>query len=498
MKQTDGRKDTARGLKAFFAGARVFKGGYAALLTAGVIVLAVLINILSGYLEDRFALTRDYSFNSLTVQSETTRKVLAALDRDVHVYYVRSAAYDTSALSFEDAELILNRYRAQSGKLSWSEEDIVRNPSFQERFSAQLNGETIPAQCLVVHCPDTDRVRVLSENDLLSRSYDLETGSYYVSGYQVEKKLTEAILYVSREEVPGLQILTGHGELTAADLGLMTQLLHDNSYETVFVSALDQLDTDRPLLIACPQFDLTEDELNALLDYARSGGAFLTLSRYSDPSALPRISQLYLYFGVRVLPGLCVAQAEDTESYYNASPAVLAPYMQDVPELTALTRSGRDFLLLPGARAFEILPERDASVFSESLLRSGAAYLHQPDDENQSLERAEGDPEGYFDLAVYARRYYDDDTSSRMILVGNADLFCEEWLLNNTYAPEFLMALMKTLNGGKEIDLDIVQKDAVRAPLRISGPGLPAALSLALPLMVFLAALFVLLPRRNL
>ena len=61
MKQTDGRKDTARGLKAFFAGARVFKGGYASLLTAGVIVLAILVNILSGYLEDRFALTRSVS-----------------------------------------------------------------------------------------------------------------------------------------------------------------------------------------------------------------------------------------------------------------------------------------------------------------------------------------------------------------------------------------------------------------------------------------------------
>ena len=483
-------------IRALLASRKFRCGGYSVLLTALIILMLLALNHLAALLENRFSLTKDYSFNALTVQSETTASVLRSLDQDVHVYYVHTNAGLTSALLTEDdVRLLLGRYHAGSAHVTWSEENIVQNPAFREQFADLLTGKQISANCLVVVCESTGRIRILDENDFVSRSYDPEAGSFYVSGYTVEKNLTEALLYVSRKEVPTLQVLTGHGELTPADLANMTAFLNSNSYDVRRVAASEP-DVSHPLLIACPQFDLTEEELSQLLRFAERGGTFLIFSRYSDPAGLPHFSELCLYFGLRILPGLCVAEKDDAASYYSDSPAILAPYMQTVPEMARLTQEGKDFLLLTGARAFEILTERDRSIYAEALLRSGKAYLHSAYEE--SLEKSLSDPEGYFDLAVYARRYYDDDSSSRMIMVGNADMFCESWLMENTYSPEFLLTLLQTLSGENGLALDIIQKPAVRAPLRSVSMAVPAILSLSLPLLVFILAILILVPRRNL
>ena len=230
---------------------RAFRcGGYSALLTALIILLVLAVNHLAAILETRYSLTADFSFNALTVQSETTASVLKSLDKDVHVYYVHTnAGMTSSSLSEDDMRVLLGRYQTASSRLSWSEENIVQNPAFSEQYADLLTGKEITANCLVVRCEETGRVRVLDESDFVSRSYDMNTGSFQVTGYTVEKNLTEALLYVSRTEVPTLQVLTGHGELTTADLAHMTSFLSSNSYDVQRVSAAE-LNVQYPLLIA--------------------------------------------------------------------------------------------------------------------------------------------------------------------------------------------------------------------------------------------------------
>ena len=85
-----------------------------------------------------------------------------------------------------------------------------------------------------------------------------------------------------------------------------------------------------------------------------------------------------------------------------------------------------------------------------------------------------------------------------MIMIGNADLFCEEWLMDNTYSPEFLLAVLNTLDGGSRTDLQIIQKPAVRAPLRAASMTVPAVIALLMPFAVFVFAVIILGARRNL
>ena len=65
------------------------------------------LNALCSTLEQQNGWRVDYSFNGVTTQSETTRRILDALTEDVHIYALFSSGQ-------EDLQLIevLNRYAA--------------------------------------------------------------------------------------------------------------------------------------------------------------------------------------------------------------------------------------------------------------------------------------------------------------------------------------------------------------------------------------------------
>ena len=85
-----------------------------------------------------------------------------------------------------------------------------------------------------------------------------------------------------------------------------------------------------------------------------------------------------------------------------------------------------------------------------------------------------------------------------MFIAGNSSIFTDSWIFSNTYSTEFLLQILKTLQGKQPISLDIVQKTAVRGSLSLGSLMVPALIALLLPMLALIAALIVLLPRKNL
>lgn len=478
-------------------------GGAAFMMTALVVALVVCVNYLAMTLENTYALSIDCSYNAISTQSETTKSVLDGLNKDVHLYYLHTTSGETSdsSLLADDTLIsILRRYAAQSAHITYSEEDIVKNPTFKDRFKDMLGENAISANCLIVYCAKNDRARVLSANDFITLSYSLDSGNYSQSGYTYEKSITEAILYVTQDELPTLQILTGHGELSETDTSVLNDTLVSNNYqvERVTLGTEEGLNAEAPLLILCPQFDLTEKELAELLDFAARGGDFFVISQYSDPVNLTNFNALMLAYGIVPLDGLCVADSSDTQSYYSDSPAILIPYMQSTDTTQTLVSSGKDILLLTGSRAFDISAELSTDLNAEVILKSGQAYLRTYQDGAEGISKQAGDREGVFNLALLSTWTQTDGTRSRMFIAGNSSIFTDSWLFSNTYATEFLLQILKTLQGKQPISLDIVQKTAVRGSLSLGSLMVPALIALLLPMLALIAALIVLLPRKNL
>ncbi len=487
-------------LKRFFGNRKLRCGALSVALTSLMIVLVLCVNFLASSLENAYALTIDCSYNALTTQSETTKNVLNALERDVRIYLLDTGSETSLDALTDDGETLralLRRYAAASSHVTYSEESLLRNPTLLTRFQDMLGENEITTDCMIIACEETGRARILNEDDYQVYSYTSD-GYIVTTGYQYERLITEAILYVSQDELPTLQFLTGHGELTEDDTATLETQLISNNYYVKRVTLSDTLDESAPLFILSPQYDFSETELEALYAFAKRGGNFFVISHYSDPVDLPNFNTFLSSYGIVPLDGLCVAEESDTNSYYSDAPAILLPYMQETETTASLISGGNDILLLTGARAFDVTSELSQDLTVEVLLKSGQAYLRTYQDGAETLDKQEGDREGVFNLAVLSTWTQTTGDRSKLFIIGNANVFTDDWLYTNTSASKFLMQLLSTLQSRKPINLDIVQKPAARDSLSLGSLALPMVLTLLLPLLIVVWALLVLLPRRNL
>lgn len=452
--------------------------------------------------EEKHGLRRDFSFNAISSHSETTQKVLSSLKTPVHVYALFS---DGS----EDLQLmeLLNRYQAASKYFTWSQENLVRNPLLAQLISGEMTEAGVASDCLVVRCEKTGRMRVLSGSDYIQYSYNTQTGVYDVAGWTYEKSISEALMYVTSEELPVLQILTGHDELDEEEAAAMENKLQSANYQLVRLDLRlgDIPDPTSPLLILSPRMDLTERELDTLYQFAQLGGSFFITVDFDDPDELPNFFSLYREYGFKPLPGILVADENDPKSYFYDNSQLL-PQMLPSDVTNVLYANDYTHIIMIGARALEMPQETDdPSLLMSVCLQSGdTAYIRDFDEtmtnEQISAVRQEGDLTGTFALALCADRAFSDGMRSRAFIIGSSAIFTDStgYMYNNTYAGELLLHAVQYLGGEEPIDLDIVAREAVRPQLDFAEPTVPALLLTLPPLMVLVIALAVLRPRKHL
>lgn len=470
-------------------------GGFSVLLTAAAVILVLLIAALADVLEKRYALQADLSFNAATTQGEVTDAVLSQLDKDVRIYALTPAAGgDKTLLS------LLDRYAAATPHVVWTEESLVRSPAFATAYRDSAGERQVTEECVIVHCDETGRTRILNEDDYYVYSYDVEAGAFSAAGYTYEKSLTEAVLYVSRDELPCVQILFGHGEVTEEDAAPLRETLAAGGFESrmVNLNAGDALDPEGVLMILSPRFDLTEEDLEKISAFSDQGGDLFIVSQYSDPLDMENYNALLRSWGVSCRPGLAIAKESARDSYYNGLPVYLLPYMQDTQMTRPLLEAGKDILLLGGARAFRPESPSPGNVSLFPVLLTGDAFIRNYQDGASLSEQQPGDEEGVFPLALWADRIEDSGKVSHLFIIGNLTVFTDEWVKNNTDASAFLLQAVRTLQGGETLNLNILPKNALREGLTVKSLTAPVIVIALLPLLVILAAALVLWPRRNL
>lgn len=470
-------------------------GGFSVLLTACVAVCVMLLGAVADALESRYALTLDCSFNGVTTQSDTTRAVLSALEKDVHIYAFTSESGENTTLTS-----LLERYAAASPHVTYSRETVLKSPALIAQYAEAIGDKDVSADGMIVACAESGRARVLTEDDYYVYSYNLDTGRFQSAGFTYEKSLTEAILYVTQDELPTLQLLTGHGELNETDTAVMEETLVKANYQIqrVNLRAGDTLDPGSPLMILSPQYDLSDEELTAIQAFAQAGGDFFIVSQYSDPLNLENYHALLRSYGVSCYPGLVIAQESDTGSYYSDTPVYLMPYMQETDATRTLTAAGRDILLLAGARAFAVsAPLADGLTVSPVLL-TGQAYIRNYQDGVSLSDQQPDDPAGVFPVALWADKMFDGGTVSQLFIMGNVTAFTDYWVINNTDSTAFLLQTVRALQGKAPVNLDIVAKNVLRDGLTLGSVTPAAIVAVMLPLLVLLGAVLVLRPRKNL
>ena len=468
---------------------------FAALLAVILSAALVALNIATDQMEKRFGWRADFSFNSISTHSEVTRDTLEHLEHPVHLYALFRKGD-------EDAPLIelLNRYAAASSLVTWEQVDPSLNPMLLSRFATET--ETPGENSLIVFCEATGRWRILGPEDYVSVSMDTETGEYTYSGWTYERSVTNAISWVTRERVPRVVIVQGHGELDGETLEHFDGLLTANRFEVVYMDLTDpsaELSSGDLLVFFSPRRDLNAQEMEKVKAFAAGGGSFLFTCDYSDPTdKMPSYLSLLRSYGFVPLDGIVMADRDDPATYYNGNRMYLIPKMCSTDITVDLIASGADSLLLPGCRAFVEPEETDRNLIASTLLRSGkTAYLKQITGDSTTLDKTESDPEGSFTLALQARRVTEAGYVSRACIAGCSGAFVNGQVYTMTDIQQFIVRVAEFLLDLEASDLDILAKEALRPALGTESIGPGAVLLTLLPAAVLLAALLILVKRKR-
>ena len=469
------------------ANGKVFRNGlYSTAILAAAIVLAVLINLLVGAIPKKYT-EFDLSAAKMYTLGDSSRQLMQSLDQDVTVYYLCETGSEDAIIT-----KLLDHYADESGHFHWEQKD----PALYPTFAAQYGAENASTGSLIVVSGENSEVLNAAE------LYEYDYSDYYTTGaanvtFGGEKQISSAIYKLTAAAESHAYYTTNHGEQTLTDT--LTSALEN---QNLTLTGLDMLSDSIPedcdlLIINNPVQDFASagalvDEMSDLRGYLSRGGKLLiTTDSYNRT---PNLDALLAEFGLSRTEGLVVEG--DSSHSMNGYPTYLLPDYASAVESGVLDNVDKNRgVLLQMAQGIALTETED--VISEALLTTSAeAYSKTAGYEMTTLTQEDGDPDGPFTLAAYARN---ENTEAEVIWIdcGNMDNEGIYQVLPGNVT--FLQACATTMAFEESTTL-IESKALEAAPLEVSNStsvALGLTFVIILPAAVLAAGAVVVLLRRR-
>ena len=464
---------------------KVFRSGlYSAAITAAVIAAVVLLNLLVRAIPSKYT-EFDLSEAGLYTLGDSSKQVARELSQDVTIYYLCETGNEDQIIS-----KLLDKYAAESSHITWELKDPAVYPTFAAQYGAQ---EASSGSVILV---SGDQNVVLDASEL----YDYDYSDYYTTGtYSVtfagENEITSAIYRLTSGEQKHAYYTTNHGEQTLTDS--LTDAL---DAQNIDAQPLDLLTSTIPedcdlLIINAPTTEFSAgdslvDEISQLQDYLAAGGKLLLTS--SVYAQTPQLDAVLAQFGLARAEGM-VVEGDSSKALYNSAWSLLPDYGTPT-ESTALNGVNTStHVMLSVAQGITVTETED--VTAEPLLNSSsAAYAKTDINDLTTMEREDGDVEGPFALAVWARN---EDTGAEVLWIGCPNMDNEQLYQSMPGNLTFLQGCAASLVGQ---DILVDTKALEAEPITVAG-STAAALGLTfvfvLPAAVLIAGAVVVLLRRR-
>ncbi|MBR0463486.1 MAG: Gldg family protein [Clostridia bacterium] len=286
-------------------------------LRALCIILALLITVLLIWATSaRQALRFDMSSTGLMTPSADGKQMIQQVENDVDIYLVtRDTPEDV-----HHAELI-SRLADQNKHMDFYV--IKSGDSRISSLSAAVGQSVSDGQIVVI---SDKRAVLLTSNDIYTYTVDK---TYSLTSYDdiTERAVLNAIDYVTRDDMPVVYAVTGHGEAT--DDGSIRHALFDigADFRSLPLTSGDEIPDDAAcLFIINPTENVGPDVANKILSYLKDGGHLILLTNFT--STLDDLSVITDYYGMQRQGGLVLDS--EAGSYISADYQVyLVPYITD-------------------------------------------------------------------------------------------------------------------------------------------------------------------------
>ena len=415
-------------------------GSYSVIAAIIVVAIAVVVNVLVSSLPSS-STQLDMTPEQLYSISGETEQILAALDKDVDIYWVVQSGYEDTVLT-----QVLNRY-AEYSHVTVSQVDPVKYPNFLSSYTT----ESASNNSVLVSCGD--RSLYIPYSDIWTCSdaeqayyYYYYYGTEYTDTFAGEQQITSAIGYVTSEDLPVMYVLTGHGEYGLSDDTESAVQLQNVQVEELNLLTMEAVPEDCALLyISGPQSDISDSELEQLRDYVQAGGKLLVTTSYTEED-MSNFTALLSDWGIEVKYGYVLES--DSRYFYYGYIDLLLPQMQSHSITSPINEAGYS-IMFPDSQAFSLDSPADEITLSSLLKSSSGSYLKTNLSQMTDYEQTAEDESGAFTLAaagsnsasgaqivVFGSDVFMESDYSEMVSGANSDLFLNavDWLCEKTDA----------------------------------------------------------------
>ncbi len=464
-------------------------GAYATAITAIIVVVVILINLLVGFLANRFHLEIDLTTDKLNTIDATNQEYIKNVERPVEIIVCASeegyvgevmAYYAYNYYAAEDT----NGHYAQTLKLLKEYPNYNSNISLQfidpqqpdfATVTSKYPGEQFVYGDIIVRSEfrlngeNVSRYKIIHYNDV----YDLTDptgmaeygmGAYEVGGTNIETRVTSAIYYATSDKIVNAATLSGHCDKEAAKT--LTETLSLNSYNVTdipdaIISAKSFSEDVDILILAGVTSDFTVDELNAIntfLENGESRGKSLMFFASAASPALPNLYNFLEEWGIAVGDGL-LFETNDQYTFQNYSNMLMVPtddeHLTDFNLANGIFISGNNIPL-------STVYENKSGRYTHTLLKTSDSVVLAPFGTSTEWEPDKSLPKSQYSTAILTRdtsyELNSEGDTSYVFAFSSTDFISSLWSQYPTVYNKNLALHLANIAGDIDNDIEFVIK----------------------------------------
>jgi len=468
-------------IKASFTGRKFRSGAYVSVISAIVIILVLVINLII----TEFDLKIDLSNQKLYTLTEQTRDYIKNMEDDVTIYYLVEAGNESPMF-----KKIAEKFDSLSDKITLEQKDPIQYPAFTKEY---VDDEVKLNSFLVVN-NRTNQAKYVDYNDMLVQEFSQQTFQFYTVGVDVEGKLISAIQYVTNPNLPVIYYTVGHEEYEIGELFKDTMDRMNILIQPLQTLTSEQIPEDCDVLVINgPKLDFSDGEIDMIKKYMEAGGNTVIVMDY-QAQEFKNLNSLVNYYGIQVEKGIICEG--DANRYVPLYPRYIVPKILEHDITKGLYNSNR-IVVTPKSSGITIMDNTRKSLTIEPLLETSESAYSKVNLNPKTLMKEEGDIDGPFYIGVVSSDTFEGVTSK--LVVYTSEMIFDDNMISDFGNFYLLVGTMANLVGEMET-ISVRARYLYPEPLNITQKSVmiwAALIIIVLPAVILASGIVIVVRRRK-
>lgn len=392
--------------KASFSGRKFKSGVYVSIISAIVIALVFLVNLIIS----EFDLKIDLSNEGIYTITEETKEYVNKMEGDVTIYYLIEAGKEAPMF-----QKIAEKFDSLSDSIRLEQKDPIQYPA----FASEYVDEEVSLNSFLVVNNNNKQAKYVDYSEMLVQEFSESTIQYHTVGIDVEGKLISAIQYVTNPDLPTVYYTVGHEEYEIGEFFKDIMSRMNTAINPIQTLTMEQIPEDCDvLMIYAPTVDFSEAEAEMIKQYMAAGGNAVIILDYRAQD-LKNLNSIINYYGIQIEKGI-VSEA-DTNHYVPLYPRYIVPNVLE-HDITKGLYDGNRIVVTPTSSGITPMDNTRSSLSIEPLLETSDRAYSKVNMDSDTLMKEEGDIDGPFYIGVLSSDTYSGVTS-RMVVYTSTFIF---------------------------------------------------------------------------